>query len=105
VSPLPLLLSLALGGALVVVLVLAIRRGIREQAELDELSDLVEYEEADEDESPAIREGWAIQRVNWPNANSKHFSGPTVTERPSQQNKPIEASASRSADSLSLSSK
>ena len=90
-SPLPLLLSLALGGALVLALVLAIRRGIREQAELDELSDLVEYEEADEP-----------------------FSGPIVTQGPSQQkaapslrsqNTPIEASAFRPADSLSLSSR
>jgi len=69
VSPLPLLLSLALGGALVVVLVLAIRRGIREQAELDELSDLVEYEEADE-----------------------HFSG-AAAPAPSQHSKPTEGAA------------
>jgi hypothetical protein len=55
VSPLPLLLSLALGGALVVVLVLAIRRGIREQeerealiAELEELEALIEDEDDDE---------------------------------------------------------
>ena len=54
-SPLPLLLSLALGGALVVVLVLAIRRGIREQeerealiAELEELEALIEDEDDDE---------------------------------------------------------
>jgi len=52
VSPLPLLLSLALGGALIVVLVLAIRRGIREQEErdaiereLEELEGLIEDEE------------------------------------------------------------
>jgi len=45
VSPLPLLACFLLLGGLIVVLVLAIRRGIREQAELDELSDLVEYED------------------------------------------------------------
>ena len=76
-SPLPLLACFLLLGGLILALLYAIRRGIQEQQELDALSD-VEYE--DENEEPS------------------QFSGPIVTQGPSQQTTPSEASAFRPAD-------
>ena len=73
-SPLPLLACFLLLGGVILALLYAIRRGIQEQQELDALSD-VEYEDEDE-----------------------HFSGSSVTQGPSQQTTPIEASAFRPAD-------
>lgn len=68
-------LAIALG-AVVALLVFAIRRGIEEQQEHDAIADSLEYEDED-----------------------SHFSGASVTPAPSQPT-PIEARASRPADSF-----